>query len=57
MDIAGTEQAPSDLCVRDPRPWSQKKTQRADEGPSSGNIRPLPPFAKVCEPGSPPEEA
>lgn len=30
MDIAGTEQGPSDLCPSDLRPWSYKETQKAD---------------------------
>ena len=30
MDIAGTEQDPSDLCFSHLRPWSQKETQKTD---------------------------
>jgi hypothetical protein len=30
MDIAGTEQGPSDLCLRQLRPWSYRKKQKPD---------------------------
>ncbi|PWJ94742.1 hypothetical protein C8D77_1011428 [Mesorhizobium loti] len=30
MDIAGTEQGPSDFCVWHLRPWSYSKKQKSD---------------------------